>query len=57
MHSVSFIEDSELHWSFSLNHGLRLIMPLRLMMAKRVTNQMGGRSDHVSKVSIQAPTP
>ena len=57
MHSVSFIEDSELHWSFSLNHGLRLIMPLRLMMAKRVTNQMGGRSDHVSKVSIQGPTP
>ena len=53
-----FLADEEIHWSFSLHHGLRLTMPLRFVMAKRVATQLGRRSDGLSDgASFPGPTP
>ena len=53
-----FLADEEIHWSFSLHHGLRLTMPLRFVMAKRVATQLGRRSVGLSDAaSLPGPTP
>ena len=35
----SCVVEDEMLWSFSLSHGLRLTMPLRFMIAKRVATR------------------
>ena len=55
---LSYLVEEEVHWSFSLNQGLRLTVPLKFMMAKRVATQLGRRSEpRLDNVSLAGPTP
>lgn len=48
--------EDEIHWSFTLSHGLRLTMPLRFVIARRVVTQTGRQSDNGSKDWLHGPT-
>ncbi|XP_029201418.2 regulator of G-protein signaling protein-like isoform X1 [Acropora millepora] len=48
----------DVFWSYSLNHGLRLVLPLKFRIAKRVGTQLGHRSTGLSDVvSLSRSTP
>ncbi|XP_068697043.1 regulator of G-protein signaling protein-like [Montipora foliosa] len=52
--------DDEILWSYSLNHGLRLVLPLKYAIGKRVATQLGRRSRSTGpsgSVSLPRPTP
>ena len=46
--SFSSVVEDEMLWSFSLSHGLRLTIPLRFMIAKRVATR---HSEHRSSAT------
>lgn len=56
---VYVTNEEDVHWSFSLNHGLRLLIPLRkFLMAKQVATQIDQRSQPLSdNVSLSGSTP